>query len=80
MTINIRVLHTDGSVTRHTAKAPRYRRTSHAAVYVGSELRKRDQTVAALKVEGFGGYVWVGNNNTEQGEANAKAERENINW
>lgn len=61
MVLNIRILYTNGTIEHKTLKAPRYRKATSAMVYLGTNLRASNPTVAAIRSTETGTtYEWVG--------------------
>lgn len=86
MELNIRILHTNGSIEKRTvttADVNSVKYISDITVPLCTALRKADQSIASVKIY-VPGYaqpiVWVGNYTKEHAEAIAKAERENVIW
>lgn len=74
--MKIRILKTDGSVEIKEVDGSA---TANDIVRIGTELRKNDVSVAAVRCE-IEKYTWVGWANDLHMEAIAKAERENQIW
>lgn len=61
MTLNVRILHSDGHITTKAVPMPRYRNTVRAMVVLGTRERQADPTVAAMRSTETGpGYTWTG--------------------
>lgn len=79
-TKSIRVLHTDLTVTIQTLNVRKNGILTNAVASVGTALRKNDNTVAAIRVDGVNNYQWVGHASKSQLEAVALSERNGFNW
>ena len=61
MIIHAHTLHIDGTVTKAIVDMPRYRKASSALVTYGTQARKADPTVAAIRSSETGDhYQWIG--------------------
>lgn len=83
MKLTIRCLRTDGTVTTTVENAPRYRIKMNAVVYIGTQMRKADPSIAALRCDEITKagvvpcYTWVGFYTKEHEAAFVKA---GVNW
>lgn len=81
MTLTVRTLHTNGTITTSTEYAPRFRLRANALAYIGARLRAADATVAACRADEITkagiipSHTWVGHYNAAHHAVSVEHER-----
>ena len=79
----IRVLHTNLSVTHHSVAIDSDAcpdGNPSGTVVIGTNLRDKDATVAAIRFDEIDQYQWVGQANRIQRKAIQEAEKQSMDW
>jgi len=85
MTLTVRTLRTDDTITTRSEVAPRYRKAANALAVIGSRLRDTDPTVVACRADEITPalnvpcWTWMGHYNDVHIAVIAAREREGRN-
>lgn len=80
MTLNTRILMTDGTVVKKQVKVDDTVSIGNALAIAGSRLRAEDPNVAAVRCDEIKKRTWVGDYSPEHEAAKVDKERSGVKW